>query len=94
MKHNQLSQSHITLNNFLVGITSAFSVGLFVLSGALIINTEDTTANSALASGFDSNFDSQQGFSWIVGFGILGVLIGAVCFAIMAFVFAHRHHEI
>jgi magnesium-transporting ATPase (P-type) len=80
-----------TINNLLTGITCAFSLGLFVLSGILIMSS-DQLQSVALASD-ESTITSVKEFSWTISLGIFGVLLAATSFAFLGFMFAHRHHE-
>ncbi len=81
-----------TINNLLIGVTSAFSLGLFILSGVLMLSSNQLQS-VALASN-ESSINTVKEFSWTIGFGMFGVLLGATSFAFLAFLFAHRHHEI
>jgi hypothetical protein len=81
-----------TLNNIIIGISASFSISLFILSGILIMSS-DQMESIALASN-ESLVQTSQDFNWTMGFGIFGVLVGATSFALLSFIFAHRHHKI
>jgi hypothetical protein len=83
---------HKTLNNLIIGVSSAFSICLFTLSGVLILSS-DQMQSVALASS-ETAVLSATDFNWSMGFGIFGVLVGATSFTFLAFLFAHRHHQL